>query len=196
MCDDNGKLAGYSGEKYIRFRGKVVPGMPSGDTHVDLEVVDRPLDDGAYLIEPAPFIRIPLDAGEHPQFHIFISIGSPSLFDCGAGIFTVTDPLPLHHMDFWASPFETVGAPLFFCNTTVFHGKFRVIGACRVAIFIIADFFERAFIARVVRDEGLGKPGIIQQEAVDIGRVKGGIAQENAGMEGRVGEEIIGEDAL
>lgn len=58
MGDDHGKLAGNPGEEYIRFCSDMVAGLPSGDTHVDLEMVNASFHDGPDFIKGNPFIRI------------------------------------------------------------------------------------------------------------------------------------------
>lgn len=141
VCDDNGKLAGNPGKENIRFCGQMVPCVPSGDAHVDLEVVDGSFDNRAYLIEAVPFFRIPLDAGEHPQLHVFIGIRCPALFGGGAGGITVTYPLPFYHVDLGAAPFDAVGTPFFFGNTGVLHGEGGIVWTGRVSVFIVTDFF-------------------------------------------------------
>ncbi len=141
MCNNDGKLACDSGKKNIRFCGQMVLRMPSGNTHVDLEVVNGSFDNRAYLIEAAPFFRIPLDTGKHPQFHVFIGIRCPSLFCGGTGFFTITYPLSFYHMDLWTAPFDAVSALFFFSSTTVFHGKGGIVWAGGITIFIVTGLF-------------------------------------------------------
>ena len=50
-------------------------GLPSGDAHAVLKVADGAFHGSPYLIEGSPFIGIPLDAGEHAEVHVFVSVG-------------------------------------------------------------------------------------------------------------------------
>ncbi len=75
-----GKLAGNPCKEYIRFRSGMVPGLPPGDAHVGFKVVDGPFYDRPYLIEGIPFNGIPLDAWEHAEVHVFVSIGGAPFF--------------------------------------------------------------------------------------------------------------------
>lgn len=116
--------------------------MLTSDAHVCFKVVDCPFYGSPYLIEGTPFRGIALDAREHTEFHVFISISGPSLLGSATGFLTVTDPLPIYHMYFRAAPFDTVRASLFFCGTAALHGQGRVIRAGRVAILIEANFLR------------------------------------------------------
>ena len=140
MCNNNGELAGNPGKEDIRFCGQMVSCMSPGNAHVDLEVVNGSFDNRAYLIEAVPFLRIPLDTGKHPQFHVFIGIRSPALLGGGTGVFTVTYPLPFYHMDLRAAPFDTVSTSFFFGNAEIFHGEGGIVWAGRIPIFIVTDF--------------------------------------------------------
>lgn len=106
--DDHGKLAGNPGEEYIRFCSDMVAGLPPGDTHVDLEMVNASFHDGPDFIKGNPFIRIPLDTGKHTEVHVFISIGCTPFFSGAAGILAIAYPLPFYHVDFRADPFVAV----------------------------------------------------------------------------------------
>ena len=80
MGNNYGKLAGNPCKEYIRFRSGMVPGLPPGDAHVGFIVVDGPFYDRPYLIEGIPFNGIPLDAWEHAEVHVFVSIGGAPFF--------------------------------------------------------------------------------------------------------------------
>lgn len=80
MGNNDCKLAGNTGKEYIRFRGDVIPGFSSGNTHVDLQVVDGTFHNDPDLVKRIPFIGIPLDAGKHAEIEIFIGIGGTSPF--------------------------------------------------------------------------------------------------------------------
>ncbi len=119
MCNNNGELAGDSGKKNVRFCGQMISCMPPGNTHVDLKVVNSSFNDYAYLIEAVPSCCIPLDTRKHSQFHVFVGIRCPAFFGSGTGVSTVTYPLPFYHMNFWATPFDTVSTSFFFGNAKV-----------------------------------------------------------------------------
>ena len=103
-CD----LAGDTGKEYICFGGEMISDLTSGDTHVDLKVIDGALHDSAYLVKGDPFFRIPLDTGEHAQFHVVSGVGSTSFCSAAAGIITLTYPFAFHHVDFEAAPFDVL----------------------------------------------------------------------------------------
>ena len=108
MGNNYSKLAGNPGKEHVRFCSGMVTGFPSGDTHVCFEMVNGPLHDRPYFIEGIPFVRIPLDAGEHAEVHVVVSISGTPFFGTAAGIFAVADPLAFHHVDFRADPFIPV----------------------------------------------------------------------------------------
>ena len=196
MGHNDGKLAGNPGEEYIGFRSGVVTGLSPGDTHIGLEMVNGPFHNGPYFIEGNPFIGIPLDAGEHAEVHVFISVSGASFFSRAAGFRTVTDPLPFYHVYFRADPFVTVRTAFFMAVSGVFHVQGGVFGAGGVAVSVIADFFKRAFIPGVIRDKGSGKMKFILKEAVSFDGVKGGIAKESIRAEPRVERKEIREGRL
>lgn len=72
--NDDGKQACDSGKKNICFSGRVVSGFSSGSTSVDLQMVDGAFHNGPDPVKGVPFIRIPLNAGEHPEVRIFADI--------------------------------------------------------------------------------------------------------------------------
>ena len=80
MGDDHGKLAGNACKKYIRFCGCVVTGSASGNAHIDFEVADGTFYNRSDFIEGFPFVRITLDAGEHAEVHVVVSISGASFF--------------------------------------------------------------------------------------------------------------------
>lgn len=148
------------------------------------------------FIEGNPFIGIPLDAGEHAEVHVFISVSGASFFSRAAGFRTATDPLPFYHVYFRADPFATVRTAFFMAVSGVFHVQGAVFGAGGVAVSVIADFFKRAFIPGVIRDKGSGKMKFILKEAVSFDGVKGGIAKESIRAEPRVERKEIREGRL
>lgn len=86
----------------------MVPGFSPGSTHIAFEMVDGAFHNGSYFIEGSPFVRIPLDAREHAEIHVFVSVSGTSFFGRAAGFLTIADPLPLYHMYFGADPFVAV----------------------------------------------------------------------------------------
>ncbi len=74
-------------------------------------------------------------------------------------------------------------------NTTILHGKRRVARAGWIAVFVISDFFEIAFISKVVRNQSLGKMKVIQQHPIGFDGIKRRIAQKSIRMEVRVQEK-------
>lgn len=83
----------------------MVTGFPSCNTHISFEVADSMFHDGSYFIEGIPIIRIPLDAGEHVEVHVGVSINGAPFLGTAVGIFAVTDPFPL-------SPCVLLGGPI------------------------------------------------------------------------------------
>ena len=108
MCNDDRQLAGNPGKKNICFGCCMVPGFSPGSTHIALKMVDGAFHNGSYFIEGSPFARIPLDAGEHAEVHVFVSVSGTSFFGRAAGLLTITDPLPFSHVNLRADPFVAV----------------------------------------------------------------------------------------
>ena len=106
--NNHGKLAGNACKEHIRFCGGMVTCFSPGDTHAGFEVVDGTFHNGSDFIGGIPFIRITLDAGEHAEVHVIVSISGPAFFGSTARVFTIADPLPFYHVNFWANPFITV----------------------------------------------------------------------------------------
>ncbi len=152
--NDYGKLAGNPGEKHIRFRGGVAAGLSSGNAHVRFEMVDGTLHNCPYFVEGIPFIGIPLDAGEHSEVHVVVSISGASLF-CGAAWFrAVTYPFSFYHVDFWAYPFVPVRTSFFMAVPCIFHGEAAVSGAGGIAVNVVSDLFKGTFISWIIRNQG------------------------------------------
>lgn len=86
----------------------MIPGPLTSNAYVGFEVVNSPFDVRSYFIEGSPFRGIPLDAEEHTEFHVFISVSSPAFLCSRAVGFAVIDPLAFVHMDFGAAPFDLV----------------------------------------------------------------------------------------
>lgn len=191
MCNDDGKLACNSGEKDICFCCPMVAGFSAGNAHVDFQVVDGTFHNAPDFVKGIPFIGIPLDPGEHAEIQIFVCIGGTAPFCGAAGIIAFANPLSFLVVHHWTSPFDAVGTSLFFCNTKMFHCKGAVIGAGRIAVFIVTDFFEGTFISRIVRDECLGEMKIIQQHPIGFDGIERRIAQKGIRVEsGMQGKEI------
>lgn len=99
-------------------------------------------------------------------------------------------------MDFWTAPFYAFGTAFFSGNPTVFHGGGRVVGAGRIAIFIVTDLFKGAFVPGIVRDEGFLEAKIVFKEAINIIGIESGIPKEGIGMEAGMGFEEIRKDGF
>lgn len=194
--DNHGKLAGNPGKEHVRLRGGMVAGLPPGDAHVVLKVVDGAFHGGPYLIEGIPFVGIPLDTGEHAEVHVFVSVGGAPLFGGAAGGFAVADPQPFYHVDFRAYPFIAVRTPFFMAVPGIFHVQAAVFGAGGVSVGVVADFLKGAFIPWVIRNECFGEVELILEEAVGLDCVKRGIAKESVRMEGWVQAKEVGEHRL
>lgn len=189
--NDYRKLAGNPGEEYIRFRSGMVAGHSPSHTHVGFEVVNGAFYNCPYFIEGIPFIGIALDTGEHAEIHVIVSISGTSFFCGAAWLGTIAYPGSVYHVDFRADPFIPVRASFFVAVSGVFHVKGAVFWAGGIAVNVIADFFKRAFIPRVIRDQSFGEVEIILEEAISIYRVKRRIAKKSIRMERRVqGKEI------
>ena len=119
------ELTRNTGEKDIHFCGSMVARLPSGDTHIDLKVVDRTLYDRTDLIKGDPFLRVPLDSGEFAEVHVFISISGTPLFCGAASFFAIADILAFHHMNFGTSPFFPVSPTFFVTMPEMLHGKYQ-----------------------------------------------------------------------
>ena len=51
VSNNNGKLAGNSGKKNIGFCGDTVSGFPSGNTHIDFQVVNGTVHNGTDFVK-------------------------------------------------------------------------------------------------------------------------------------------------
>ena len=78
----------------------------------------------------------------------------------------------------------------------IFHGEAAVFWAGGITVSVIADLFKSTLIPWVIRDQGFGKMEFILKEAVNVNRIKSGIAQEGVRVEIRVKGKEIGEDGL
>lgn len=182
MGNDHSKLADNPCEKYIRFCGGMVTAPASGGTHIYLEVVDGTFYDGPDLIERPPLVRITLDAGEHTEFHVVVSISGASSFGSAAWFFAITHPLPLHHVYFSTDPFVPIRAAFFVAVSGIFHGKAAVFRAGGIAINVVAGFFKSTLISRIIRDQGFREMEFIFQEAISLNGIKGGVAEKGIGV--------------
>lgn len=142
VCNDHSDLASNTSKEYVCLGGGMVPGLTSSDTHVYLKVIDGTFHNGAYLVKRDPFLRIPLDAGEHAQVHILGGIGGTAFFGTAAGDITITDPFTFYHVDFGATPFDAVGSSFFTSDTTITHGKGRIIGTGGITVNVVTDFLR------------------------------------------------------
>ena len=162
VSNDYSQLAGNTCEEDIRFRGGMVAGFSSGNTHIDFKVANSTFHDGSDFVSVIPFVGITLNTREHTQFHVFIGVSGSSFFSRAAGILTFTMPLAFYVTHLRASPFDAVSPTFLFCDTKVFHGKRRVFRAGRVTVLIVTDLFEGAFIAWIVGDKSFGKMEIME----------------------------------
>ena len=154
-------------------------------------MVDGTFHNGSDFVKGIPFFGISLDAGEHAEIQISVCISGTSFGGGRAGIVTIADILSFYHVNLRANPFDTVSTSLFMGNTTMFHGKGRVIGTGGITVFIVIDFFEAAFISGIVRNHSFGKRKVIQQHPISFDGIEGGIPQEGIRMKVRVqGKEI------
>ena len=154
MCDDHSDLAGNTGKEYICLGCGVVSGFAACDTHVGLKVVDGAFHNGADFVKGEPFIRIPLDTGEHTEIHVLISVSGTSLFSGAARVLAVTYPFAFDHMDFRAYPFIPVGMSLLMAVAGILHIQGTVSGAGGIGVYVVADFLKGAFIPRIIGDKG------------------------------------------
>lgn len=164
----------------------MVTGHPPGNTHVGFEMVNGPFHNSPDLIEGTPFSGIPLDTEEHTEVHVFVSISGTSFFGGGAGFGAVTDPLTINHVHFRADPFVPVSTTFFVAVPGVFHVQGGVIGAGGVAVSIVANLWEGAFIPWVIGDQGSGEVEFIFKEPININGIKSRIPQESIRVEIRV----------
>ena len=131
----------------------MVPGFSSGNTHIDFQVVDGTFHNSSDFVKGIPFIGIPLNAGKHAEIQIFICIGGVPLFGCTARIIAVACPLSFFILHPGASPFNAIRPSFFLCDSKMFHCERAVIGAGRIAVFVVTNFFQGTFISWVIRNE-------------------------------------------
>ena len=105
---DYRELAGNSSQEHVGLGRRMVSGSLARDAHVQFEMVDCPFNAGSDFIKVVPLGRIPLDAGEHAEVHVFVSVSGTSFFGRAAGLLTITDPLPFSHVNLRADPFVAV----------------------------------------------------------------------------------------
>ena len=153
MRNNDGKLAGNTDEKNIRFCRGVAAGLSANNTHIDFQMVNRTFYDSPYFIKRIPFFRISLNPREHAEIQILVGICGTPLCCAGTGIVIITDIFSFDHMNLGKNPFDTVSTSLFAGDTAMLHGKGRVIGTGGIAVFIVADFFEGTFISCIIRNE-------------------------------------------
>ena len=147
MGNNYRKLAGNACQEYVGLRGYMVTNLSSGDEHVVLEVIDGSFHDGCDFIEGMPFIRIPLNAGEHAEVHVFVSVSGTPFFGGAAGRPTV-------HLTCGLS-----GRTICPGQHALFHGSARHISCPGrslsgrwVAVSIATNFWDGAFIPWVIGD--------------------------------------------
>lgn len=196
VSNDYGELTGNPGKEYVRFRRNMVPRLASRNTHIGLEMINSPFHNGPDLVKGIPFIGIPLDTGKLAEIHVFVSIGGTPLFCRAAGVLAVADIRPLYHMDLGTAPFFAVSPPFLTTVTKIFHVERGVIGTGGITVTVISDFWERTFIANIIRDEDFGEMEFIFQKAIGFDGVKGRISQEDIGRDLRMEIKVIGEDRM
>ena len=140
MCDNHCDLAGNTGKEYISLGSGVVSRLAASDTHVGLKMVDGTFHNSADFVKGDPFIRIPLDAREHAEIHVLISVSGTPLFSGAARVFAVTYPFAFDHMNIWADPFVPVGTAFFMAVPCEFHIQGTIPGAGGIAVYVVADF--------------------------------------------------------
>lgn len=60
------RLTGWQYQrKNVSLCGGMASGFPSGNTHIDFEMIDGSFYNGPYFISTIPFIRITLDSKKH-----------------------------------------------------------------------------------------------------------------------------------
>ena len=123
-----------------------------------------------------------MNSWEHTEIQVFVCISGAPFDGGGAGIFTIADIFSFYHVNFGTNPFDTVSTSLFMGNTTILHGKGRIVGTGRIAIFVVTDFFESAFVSGVVRNQSFGKMKFIQQHSIGFDGIEGGISQKGIRM--------------
>ena len=154
-------------------------------------MVDGTFHNGSDFVKGIPFLGISLDSEEHAKIHIFVGASGASFGSGGAGSFAVADIFTFNHMNFGTNPFATVCTSLFPGNTTILHGKGRVIWTGGITVFVVTDFFEAAFISGVVRNQSFGKMKFVQQNPIGFDGIEGGISPKDIRMKVRVqGKEI------
>ena len=196
MSNDYGELTGDPGEEYVRLRRNMMPRLTSRNAHIGLKMINRAFHNGPNLIKGNPFIGIPLDTGELAEIHVFVSIGGTPFLCRAAGILAVADISSFYHMDFGAAPFFTVSPPFLMTVSKILHVEGRVIGAGGITVTVISDFWKRAFIANIIRDEDFGEMELIFEKAIGFDGVKGRISQEDIGRDLRMKSKVIGEDRM
>lgn len=93
----------------------------SGNTHIDLKMVDCAFHNRPDFIEGVPFLCIPLDSWKHAEIHVFIGIGGSAFFSSATRCFTVADPLAFYHVDLRTAPFIAVSSSFFTTMSEVLH---------------------------------------------------------------------------
>ena len=142
MCNNYGELTGDACEEHICFGRYVVARLLSCNAHVDFEVVDGSFDNSSDFVEFIPFRSVALETGEHAKFHVFVSVGGTSFPGSTAWVIAVANPFAVLYMDFGTAPLDSIGSPLFLCDTAVFHGERGIIRAGRISEFVKTDLFE------------------------------------------------------
>lgn len=139
----------------------MIPGFPSGNTHISFQMVDSPFHNASDFVKSNPFIRVPLKSGKHAKIHVLISISGASLFGGAARVFTVAAPLPFYHMDFGADPFIPVRTAGFMTMPRIFHIQTAVFRTGGVAVNFVTDLIKSTFVSWIIGNEDFGKMKII-----------------------------------
>lgn len=111
----------------------------SGNAHIDFEVTDDTFYNRSGFVEGFPFVRIMLDAGEHAEDHVVVSISGASLFGNAAWFLAVTYPFPFYHVDFWAYSFVLVRVFFFVAVPYIFHGKAAVFWEDGITVKLVRE---------------------------------------------------------
>lgn len=120
----------------------MIQGVFSNHAHIAFKVVDRPFYGSPYFIEGIPFRCVVLNLREHMEFHVCMGVSGSACLCSAARVFTVTNSLPLYHVDFGAAPFDPVRTSLFFWATTAFHVNRGIVMTGWIAIFVEANLFR------------------------------------------------------
>ena len=145
-------------------------------THVSFKVVDGPFYNCPYLIERIPLIGIVLDTKEHSEIHVIISIISGKPFF--RRYMALYNRKPTPHLLCGLS-----GRPIYPGRSVLFRGSVQYISCqecCHLdmwgAVNVIAAFFKRTFISRVIGGQNFGEVKIMPEGVISFYGVKRRVA--------------------